>query len=148
MAPLLVLIVSFALASPALRLRHGRWSLAIAGRFAAAAMFVFTGVSHFIFPDAMAEMVPPLFPAPRLWIAATGVAEIAGGIGLLFERTRRVSAWALAVFLVAVFPANVYAALERVGMGGHRQGPGYLWFRAPLQVAFLAWVVYFGLVRE
>ena len=24
----------------------------------------------------------------------------------------------------------------------------YLWFRAPLQVVFLAWVVYFGIVRS
>ena len=30
-------------------------------------------------------------------------------------------------------------------MGGHAAGPGYLWFRAPLQVFFLAWILVFGL---
>jgi len=109
-------------------------------------MFVFTGVSHFIFPGPMAEMVPPIFPSPELWVAFTGGAEILGGIGLLVPRTSRLSAWGLALFLVAVFPANVFAAIHQVGMGGHRDGLGYLWFRAPLQVVFLAWVVYFGII--
>ena len=50
------------------------------GRVAAAAMFVFTGVSHFILPAPMAEMVPSVFPAPMVWVIGTGVAEILGGI--------------------------------------------------------------------
>lgn len=144
MAPLVILLVVFGLASAALRVLRGEWLPGPSGRIAAAAMFVFTGISHFLFPAPMAEMVPPVFPAPQLWVAATGVVEVVGGIGLLSVRTRPLAAWGLAIFLVAVFPANVYAALERVGMGGHREGPGYLWFRAPLQVFFLAWVVYFG----
>ena len=146
MAPLVVLIVSFGVASLVLRLVRGEWSHGLAGRVAAAAMFVFTGTSHFIFPGEMAEMVPPVFPAPRLWVLATGVAEVLGGVGLLFTRTSRLSAWGLAVFLVAVFPANIFAAIHEVGMGGHREGLGYLWLRAPLQAVFLAWVVYFGIL--
>ena len=145
MAPLVVLIVVFGVASLVLRSTRGRWSHGMAGRVAAAVMFVFTGTSHFIFAGEMAEMVPPFFPAANLWVLFTGVAEILGGVGLLFARTSRLSAWCLVLFLVGVFPANVYAAVNQVGMGGHREGLGYLWFRAPLQVVFLAWVVYFGI---
>jgi uncharacterized membrane protein len=110
-------------------------------------MFVFTGASHFIFPAEMAEMVPSVFPEPRFWVAVTGIAEILGGIGLLVPRTSRLAAWALAAFLVGVFPANVYAAINKVGMGGHLEGTSYLWFRGSLQAVFLAWVVYFGIYR-
>jgi len=148
MAPLVVLIVSFGGASLVFRWVRGDWCYELAGRVAAAAMFVFTGVSHFIFPAEMAEMVPPVFPAPGLWVLGTGVAEILGGVGLLFTRTSRFSAWCLALFLVAVFPANVFAAIHEVGFGGHREGLRYLWFRAPLQAAFLAWVVYFGILAK
>ena len=148
MAPLVVLIASFCVAAVALRLIRGEWSLGLAGRIAAAVMFVFTGVSHFIFPDEMAEMVPPIFPAPKFWVYLTGVAEILGGIGLLVPRVSRLAAWCLAAFLVAIFPANVYAAINEVGMGGHREGLEYLWLRAPLQATFLVWVSYFGIVAN
>jgi len=147
-APLVVLLVSFGFTLVGFRTLRGRWSTGLAGRAAAAVMFVFTGTSHFIFPAEMAEMVPSVFPSPRIWVAATGVAEILGGVGLLVPRTSRIAAWALALFLVAVFPANVYAAINEVGMGGHRDGTGYLWLRGPLQVVFLAWVGYFGFYRN
>ena len=146
MAPLIVLVISFVGALSFMRLRTGTWSPGPAGRVGASVMFVFTGVSHFVFPEPMAEMVPPLFPLPIGWVYAAGGAEILGGVGLLVPRTRRIAAWSLAIFLVAVFPANIYAAIHRVGMGGHVHGPGYLWLRAPLQLLFLGWVVYFGLM--
>jgi uncharacterized membrane protein len=146
MAPLLVLIVTFGAALLILRVTRGHWAFKAAGRLAAAAMFVFTGVSHFIFPGPMAEMVPPIFPFPDFWVSFTGVAEISGGLGLLVSQTRRFAAWALVLLLVAVFPANVFAAANQVGMGGHQQGLGYLWFRAPLQLFFLSWVVVFGIL--
>ena len=148
MAPLAVLIGSFAIALLAVRLLRGRWSAGLAGRIAAAAMFVFTGLSHFIFPAEMAAMVPTVFPAPRLWVAATGVAEVLGGVGLLVPRASRPAAWALALFLILVFPANIFAAVNQVGMGGHLRGAGYLWIRGPLQLVFLGWVVYFGIRRN
>jgi uncharacterized membrane protein len=48
-----------------------------------------------------------------------------------------------AVVLVLFFPANVYAALNHVPMGGHAWGPVYLLLRAPLQVIILLWVYWF-----
>jgi uncharacterized membrane protein len=45
--------------------------------------------------------------------------------------------------LVLFFPANIYAAINRIPMGGHELGPVYLLVRAPLQVMILFWVYWF-----
>ena len=145
MAPLIILLVVFSCVLLVLRWSRGRWPVTVAGRVAIAVMFVFTGGSHFLVPGPLVEMVPPLFPRPDRWVALTGVLEILGGIGLLVPRTRKLAACCLALFLVAVFPANVYAAQNKVGLGGHVNGPGYLWFRAPLQLLLLIWTLVFGL---
>jgi uncharacterized membrane protein len=60
----------------------------------------------------MASMIPPRmrFTNPRYLVWFTGVCEIAGGIGLLIPQLRVIAVLALIVFLVAVFPANAYAA--------------------------------------
>ncbi len=147
MAPLIILLVVFGCVLLLLRWSRGRWLVTLSGRIALGVMFVFTGASHFIVPGPMAEMVPPLFPRPDRWVAATGILEILGGIALLIPRTQRMAAWCLAAFLVAVFPANVYAAQNQVGVGGHLQGVVYLWFRAPVQLLLLICVLVWGLRR-
>ena len=81
---------------------------------ALAAAFVFMGVAHFVPASArtMAAMIPQrmrVVSARRL-VQFTGLCEIAGGIGLLVPFTRLAAVVALIVFLVAVFPANVFAA--------------------------------------
>jgi len=86
-----------------------------------AALFIGMGIAHFV-PSAargMAAIIPPrlkFLPAKTL-VRLTGVCEILGGVGLLIPVLRLPAAIALIVFLVAVFPANVYAAQhpERFG---------------------------------
>jgi len=76
-------------------------------------------------------------------VYASGVAEIAGGAGVLHPRTRRVaSAWSVAT-LLAVFPANVHMALhpDRYGVPGGRVA---LWLRLPVQALFVAWAIATG----
>jgi uncharacterized membrane protein len=88
---------------------------------ALAAAFVFMGVAHFIPASArtMAAMIPQRlrFISARRLVQFTGLCEIAGGIGLLIPVLHLAAAIALIVFLVAVFPANAYAAKhpERFG---------------------------------
>jgi uncharacterized membrane protein len=55
-------------------------------------------------------MVPPAIPRPDVIVWASAVCELAAAIGLLIEPLRLASALALALFLIAVFPANVRAA--------------------------------------
>ena len=77
------------------------------------AFFVQAGVNHFIMPRTYESIVPPSMQddAARL-VAISGVAEIAGGIGVLLPRTRRLAGLGLIALLAAVFPANLYMARE------------------------------------
>jgi uncharacterized membrane protein len=82
-----------------------------------AAIFVGMGINHFRPRSArgMARMIPPRLRRggvlkPINLVYFTGVCEIAGGIGILLPWTRLAAAIALTIFLIAVFPANSYAA--------------------------------------
>ena len=77
-----------------------------------AAMFVLTGVAHFVGKRAeLVGMVPPFLPAPELLVTVTGVLELAGAAGLVWSRTAPWVAGSLSALLVAMFPANVYKPL-------------------------------------
>jgi uncharacterized membrane protein len=86
------------------------WPAAIA--VGLALMFVMTGVAHFV-PGMRRDMiaiVPPRLPKPALLVSVTGVLELLGAIGLLYPPTRVAAAACLFVLMLAIFPANVYAA--------------------------------------
>jgi uncharacterized membrane protein len=86
------------------------WPAAIA--VGLALMFVMTGVAHFV-PGMRRDMiaiVPPRLPKPALLVSVTGVLELLGAIGLLYPPTRVTAAACLFVLMLAMFPANVYAA--------------------------------------
>jgi uncharacterized membrane protein len=77
-----------------------------------AAMFVLTGVAHFVpaMRRDMIAIVPPRLPAPGLLVAITGVLELVGAAGLLYPPTRVAAAVCLFVLMLVMFPANVYAS--------------------------------------
>jgi uncharacterized membrane protein len=103
----------------------------------AAVFFVVAGTFHFLRPELYLQIMPPYFPAPQLLVAVSGVAEIAGGVGLLIRSLRRVAGWGLIALLIAVFPANIYM-LQHPGQFHFAQW--ILWARLPLQGVFIAWV--------
>ncbi len=141
MAPLITLLVTFAVARTWTGLRGHRDSGLRAARAALAAMLVLTGVAHFVSTEAMVQMVPPFLPGAATFVYATGVLEL-GVAALLLWRFARPTprlGWALAAFFLALLPANVYSAVAEVGLGGH--GPAYLWFRIPLQLLFIGWAL-------
>lgn len=114
-------------------------------RLLAAVFFIGAGVKHFRNPGFYERIVPPGFPSPHVLVAISGVAEIVGGIGLLIRQTRRLAGWGLIVLLIAVFPANVYMALEPEKFADlHLPGWTFL-ARLPLQVVLIAWVWFVSL---
>lgn len=146
MAPLVVLIAAVLLARllGAWKIR-GLNSWPAATRAGLAAMFCFTAVAHFgPMRHDMVRMLPPWVPSPEAVILFTGVCEIAGAIGLLVPRTRRIAAIALVLFLIAVFPANMHAARTGVSLGGSPVTP--LIPRALMQVLFIALTWWSGFV--
>ena len=100
--------------------------------------FIFAGVMHFVRPRFYLAIMPDYLPAHRELVYASGMAELAGGAGVLSERTRRPAGWWLIATLLAVFPANVNMALHPERFG--RIPPAALWARLPFQALFIAWV--------
>jgi uncharacterized membrane protein len=147
MAPVFVLAISSILLRGVGRLGV-RWlsSWRDAARAGLAIMLVFTAAAHFtdMKYDLMA-MIPD--PLPRsLWlIYLTGLLEIAGAIGLLVPRSQRLAGICLAILLVAMFPANVNAALNGIPLRGEPPTP--LWLRLPIQLLFLG-TIWWTSIRE
>ncbi|WP_284044130.1 DoxX family protein [Actinoplanes sp. M2I2] len=114
MEPLIVLVmatVAILVAGKAGVRRLKPWPVAVRGGLAA--MFLVTGVAHFVGMRAeLISMVPPDLPSPGLLVTITGVLELLGAAGLLLRRTAPWAATGLALLLVAMFPANVYAAQQ------------------------------------
>ena len=83
-------------------------------RFLAAGFWVVGGVMHFVIPHQYEAIVPA---ALREWrkeiVVASGIAEIAGGLLILPERTRRAGRWWSLATLAAVYPANIEMAVIR-----------------------------------
>jgi uncharacterized membrane protein len=61
--------------------------------------------------------------------------DLAGAIGLLVTRTRRLAGIFLVLLLIVVFPANVNAALNGIPFGG--EAPTPLLLRAQMQFLFI-----------
>ncbi|MEO1348529.1 MAG: hypothetical protein AAFW84_06960 [Cyanobacteria bacterium J06635_15] len=118
-----------------------------AGCIAFAALFIFTGISHFALAEGMVQMLPEWVPGRYPIIYITGIMEIILGLGFLGPSGRRMSGLLTLTFLIAVLPSNIYAALNSVDFGGNINGPRYLFFRVPLQL-FLLWWVWFMAVRR
>jgi uncharacterized membrane protein len=137
MASVFVLVLSFLL------LRGVGWlgvkqlsSWRDAGRGALVIMFLFTGASHFTsMKHDFAAMIPAPLPDGLWVIYLSEVLEIAGVIGLLIPRIRKVAGICLVLLLVALFPANVNAALNEIPLRG--EAPTPLWLRAPMQLLFI-----------
>ncbi len=111
------------------------------GLFAVYAPF---GVLHVWAADAFLPIMPPFIPHPRTVVIFTGLCEIAGAVGLLVPPTRKAAGVGLALYAVAVLPANVYHALA------HRHVPPLpdsWWYHAPrllFQPVFVWWALFAG----
>jgi uncharacterized membrane protein len=102
-------------------------SLVVMGMF-----YIFAGAMHFIKPSFYLALMPPWLPWHRGLVAVSGVIEVALGLLVLVPATRPYAAWGIIALLLAVFPANIHAAITAVpGAGGY--------VRLPLQVVFIAW---------
>ena len=102
--------------------------------------FVVAGALHLLVPDFYERIMPPYLPLHRELVLLSGAGEIAGGLGLLTERTRRVSGVGLVLLLLAVWPANVQMLLNARASQEAAWWVALLWARLPLQVVLIAWV--------
>src|SRR5918997_2614146 len=112
----------------------------MAARIGAAAFWIVAGTMHFVIPRQYEAIVPPALARwRRELVVASGIAEIAGGLAVLPERTRRGARWWLLATLAAVYPANIHMAVNSKDFPKIR--PAALWARLPVQGLFavLTW---------
>ena len=110
-----------------------KWLLGIA--------FIFAGINHFVNPNFYMRIMPPVLPFPLFLIYLSGVFEIAFGILLLIPKFTRLAAWGIVLLLIAVFPANIYMALNAGNFPEFSLAMIYL--RLPLQFVLIAWAFWF-----
>ncbi|GAB08814.1 hypothetical protein GOARA_021_00510 [Gordonia araii NBRC 100433] len=112
------------------------WPVAL--RAGVAVMFTMTGIAHFVgMRDELIAMVPPALPAPEFLVTLTGILELAAAAALFWRPLRRRAAGGLALMLLAMFPANVYKAVNETDL----RWDDTLLPRTVLQVVFVAAVV-------
>jgi uncharacterized membrane protein len=111
-----------------------------AARFGAAAFWMVAGTMHFVIPRQYEAIVPPRIARwRREVVVVSGLAEIAGGVMVLPDRTRRGARWWLLGTLIAVYPANIHMALHPEQFS--KIPPPALYARLPIQALFalLTW---------
>ena len=102
-------------------------------------LFIAAGAMHFARPAWYQRIVPPQFGHAAELVAISGICEIAGGLGLLVPQTRRAAGLGLIALLVAVWPANIFMAVDAERFA--RVAPAWaLWGRVPLQVVLMWWI--------
>lgn len=118
-----------------------------ATRILLALVFITAGVLHFVKPEAYLAIMPPWLPAHALLVQISGIAELAGGIGLLVERWRRAAGIGLIVLLIAILPANIQMLLNYQARGAPVGEITLLWLRLPLQLVLIGAVWWVGVRR-
>jgi uncharacterized membrane protein len=106
-----------------------RWIFGIA--------FIFAGANHFINPDFYLNIMPPYLPWHLFLIYLSGIFEILLGIMILIPITQKPAAWGLILLLIAVFPANIYMAMNTDKFPDLDSLLIYL--RLPIQFILIAW---------
>lgn len=109
-------------------------------------MLIGTGLTHMIFPKPFDSIIPPFLPGdPRAWTYFSGIAELTIASLLLVSLDKKLAGepirlWGvyLAFLLfIAVFPANIYMAIE--WSSRDFPAPIFALLRLPLQFGLFYW---------
>ena len=80
--------------------------------------FIWIGIAHFKEPQKFVEIIPPLLPFPLFLVYLSGAMEVAGGLAIIYPETRVIAGRFLALFLVGVYPANLYMWTHDIAFNG------------------------------
>lgn len=107
------------------------------------AAFMLAGfVLHFRATEKLVAITPDWVPFPREVVLATGVLELILTITLLVPRLRKISGIVIALYVIAVWPANIKQALEHIVTPPI---PDSWWYHAPrlaLQPVIAWWALF------
>lgn len=117
------------------------------GRTAMCIMLVFTALAHFNQTDYMVEMLPDFIPYKKETVYLTGIIEFLAAAGLFLKKSVKITSYLLILFYILILPANIIGSIKQVNLGGMDAGAPYLFFRIPLQILFMIWIYYFGILK-
>lgn len=118
-----------------------RWLLAI--------IYLVAGIAHIRSPGGFLAITPEWVPFPAQVILLTGIAEIAGAIGLMIPpklapNIRYAAGIGLALYALCVYPANINHAINNIAIGGSTASWLYHAPRLAFQPVFIWWALISG----
>ncbi len=118
-----------------------RWLLAL--------IYFVAGIFHIRSPSGFLAITPEWVPFPEQVILFTGIAEIAGAIGLLIPPklipgARYAAGIGLALYALCVYPANINHAINNIAIGGTTASWLYHGPRLAFQPVFIWWALISG----
>ena len=77
-------------------------------RYFMAGFFIFAGINHFVNPEFYLPLIPPYIPYPDAVNLISGAAEVILGLGLFFQKTRRLSAIGIIILMLLFIPSHIF----------------------------------------
>lgn len=113
-------------------------------RYILALFYFAAGVAHLRSSDGFLAITPAWVPFPAQIIFLTGLAELAGGLGLLIPSLRKAAGIGLALYALCVWPANFNHALNDISIGGTHMSWYYHGPRLAFQPVFIWLALWVG----
>ena len=110
--------------------------------------YLIAGVAHLRSPGGFIAITPDWVPYPATVICLTGIAEIAGSIGLMLPPFRRAAGIGLALYALCVWPANIHHALSDIPLNGVHLSWWYHGPRLALQPVIIWWALWVSGVTD
>jgi uncharacterized membrane protein len=117
-------------------------------RILLAIFYLIAGVSHLKSPGGFIAITPSWVPYAPEVVMLTGVAEIAGSIGLIIPRVRYAAGIGLALYALCVWPANINHAVNDIAIGGRHLSWWYHGPRLVFQPVFIWLALWVGCVTD
>ena len=73
-----------------------------------AVFYTFAGINHFVDPEFYYPLIPDYLGYPETINYLSGAVEIAFGLMLFFNATRKTAAYLITLMLIAFIPSHVY----------------------------------------
>ena len=106
--------------------------------------YIYVGIKHFIDPNWFLYIIPPYLVKIGIELVyISGFFEILFGVFLLIPKYRKLAAYGIILLLIAVYPANIYLALNEepqklLGISSFAAS----WIRLPIQFILIGLAYY------
>jgi uncharacterized membrane protein len=108
--------------------------------YAMVLFYINVGIKHFIEPYWFINIIPPYLEFIGLELVyISGFFEVLLGLLLFFHKTRKIASYGIILLLIAVYPANIYLALNQepqqlIGISSFAAS----WIRLPIQFILIS----------